>query len=370
METVGELNAQLRASAKPGKLCARYLRAFVAGRGNPDDAIEFAKRQRWIEADRLAPIFKAGVSAMGTGEAISQGAVEQDLVLLTQPLTIPGRLAGFRNVPSGINCVAETAQTAAYWGNGGGEGSAIPMSSAAFTRSMLRAQRVSAASVIDEELARVSRPSAEEVMLRDAVNGLARKINETFVDPANLGSPEEMPASITRSAPQFTSTGTTVAAIDADLRLLLNSLSDGGSDLANAAWIMNPRSAAYLASLRGSGGSPCFPGTTARGGELLGLPVLTSGSIARSGSPEETYLVLCDPSRIWLCDEGRANISISGFADLQMVDNATADSMAPTATTVVSMFQTASLAIKATRWLNWKAVSAASAAAVLTKVNF
>jgi hypothetical protein len=134
--------------------------------------------------------------------------------------------------------------------------------------------------------------------------------------------------------------------------------------------VMNERTAAYLSALRGSGGGPCFPRMTCRGGELLGLPALTSLSVARVGSPQETTITLLDPGRIWLTDEGRAAVSVSDKTNLEMSDVPSGDSMAPTAASMVSMFQTESIGIKATRWLNWRPVSAASAAATLTRVAY
>jgi hypothetical protein len=67
-------------------------------------------------------------------------------------------------------------------------------------------------------------------------------------------------------------------------------------------WCLNTSSAAYLARLRGSGGALAHPNCTVKGGTLLGLPVLTSANIARSGSPSPrtSYVALVDASRIWL----------------------------------------------------------------------
>jgi len=355
---------------KPGRLTARYIKSLVLG-GDGTGAAAYCASQKWTESEVLQRIHKAAVTAMGSDIAAVQYPVGQDVASLVNPETIIGRLPqAFRLIPSDTNCITETSTATAYWGSGAGEGSSIPVSKAGFTRALLRELRCSGVSVVTRELAMISKPSAEATITRDVRDALVRKVDETFIDVTNLGSPEERPASITRNAPQFPSTGTSVASIDADLRLLLNSLYDGGSDLVNAAWVLHPRSAAFLASLRGSGGSPCYPGMGARGGVLLGLPCITSGSIARSGSPQETSLFLIDSSRVWLCDDGRMELSTSDATVVEMSDVPTGDSATGTGSSVVSMWQTESLAVKTTKWINWRAVDAASAAATLTRVNF
>jgi hypothetical protein len=72
---------------------------------------------------------------------------------------------------------------------------------------------------------------------------------------------------------------------------------------------------------------------------------------------------------VWLADDGQVTIDASGEASLQMDDEPTNDSSAPTATTLVSMFQTDSTAFRAERFINW-ARRRDSGVAYLTGVNW
>jgi hypothetical protein len=159
--------------------------------------------------------------------------------------------------------------------------------------------------------------------------------------------------------------------VDADLRLLVASMVTGGSNLLNARWVMNPITGAYLGSLRGSAGAPAYPGMGALGGTLLGLPAITTAGIARAGSPSPgaSYLCLVDASRVWLVDRG-LTFRASASAVLEMSDVPSGNSVTPTAASHVSMFQTESVALLSTNFVNWKAVTNASAAAVLTGVEY
>jgi hypothetical protein len=78
---------------------------------------------------------------------------------------------------------------------------------------------------------------------------------------------------------------------------------------------------------------------------------------------------LADASRVWLVDEG-ITFRASKEVLLEMSDVTTSNSLTPTAATGVSMWQTESVALLSTSWMNWRAVSNASAAAVLTGVEY
>ena len=60
---------------------------------------------------------------------------------------------------------------------------------------------------------------------------------------------------------------------------------------------------------------------------------------------------------------------MSREASLEMESDPTGDSVSPTGTELVSMFQTNSVAIRAERWINWKRRRTA-AVAVISGVNY
>jgi hypothetical protein len=65
-------------------------------------------------------------------------------------------------------------------------------------------------------------------------------------------------------------------------------------------------------------------------------------------------IVFLNPREVFLADDGQVTIEISREASIQLLDNPTnASTGATVATTMVSMFQTQSEAIKAVRYVNW-----------------
>jgi hypothetical protein len=99
-------------------------------------------------------------------------------------------------------------------------------------------------------------------------------------------------------------------------------------------------------------GAPAFPGITPTGGTLAGLPVFTSQYMpVNTGGP---VVALIKGDEIFLGDEGGIQVQVSDQASLQMDSAPTQNSVTPTASTVVSMFQTNSVAFLVERFLNWQ----------------
>jgi len=90
------------------------------------------------------------------------------------------------------------------------------------------------------------------------------------------------------------------------------------------------------------------------GGNFFGLPVVVSNSANIAGSPDSGRMIILVNARdILLADDGQVTIDASREASIEMLDNPTNNSSAGTPTTMVSMFQTNAVAIRAVRFINW-----------------
>jgi hypothetical protein len=119
--------------------------------------------------------------------------------------------------------------------------------------------------------------------------------------------------------------------------------------------------------MRNALGQKEFPEMSLLGGTLEGLPVITSEYVNADSNGGFVYLV--SASDIWLADDGMVTIDASREASLQMLDNPTNNSSTGNPTTMVSMFQTNSVAIRAERYINW-AKRRTAAVSVLAKVKW
>ena len=93
-----------------------------------------------------------------------------------------------------------------------------------------------------------------------------------------------------------------------------------------------------------------------QGGTLDGVPVRVSQYLANNGGSGGAPFILVDESEIWLADDGSVTLDASEQASLQMDDAPTNSSSATvTATSMVSMWQTNSIAMRAERFIWWGA---------------
>jgi len=136
-------------------------------------------------------------------------------------------------------------------------------------------------------------------------------------------------------------------------------------------FIMSPTTALKLSLMLTANGVKQFPDITINGGSINGLPVIVSQAAKIAGSPQfGEMIVLLLQEEILLADDGDVDIQISNEASIEMLDNPTNTSTgSTTATSMISMFQTQSWAVKAVRYINW-AKRRPQAAAFIQAANY
>ncbi|HUG21464.1 phage major capsid protein [Piscinibacter sp.] len=343
-----------------GRELGRFVQCLALSRGDVLGASRVAEAKGWTAT---LGVFKQLVDPILSGQ-LDHGVgavVATDLAELLRPLTLVGRLQGMRKVPFRTTLLVTDVGGTGDWVE---EGEPIPVSATGITNlTSLDPKRVAGIRVITAELARSAAVGAPAMVARDSASALVEALDRAFVDPANGGSAAK-PASINNAATAFSSGGSDVAAIDNDLRLMLGTLLSAEMSLATASWVMSPVTSTYLSLLRGSSGAPAYPGVTARGGQLLGLPILTSNACAASGSPGERHITLVEASEVCIADDGEADVSLSSRGAVQMDD-----APATGAQQLVSLWQLGLVGIRAARFINWQ-VRRSGAVATLRDVNF
>jgi len=269
----------IHSSVPTGVLVGRFARAMGVARADPLGAEAFAVGKGWHLSTPAVTAALKGLIGPVDAEALSGlRAVGRDFATLLRPMTILGRLQGLRRVPFRVRMTRADAGTGAAWA-----GEAVPIPVSALTLNdggeQLLPLKAGGIATITSELVRSSDPIADALVAADIAAAVAAAMDAAFIDPANSGIDDVKPASVTAGAQQFESSGAGVAAIDADLAGMLDVLTDANLDLASAAWVMTARSATNLALMRTGNGGPAFPGMTARGGMLCGLPVITVAGV-------------------------------------------------------------------------------------------
>jgi HK97 family phage major capsid protein/HK97 family phage prohead protease len=340
----------------PGTMFTRFVVALARSKGD----LMMAERQivnneQWMaETPELAEIMKTAVDAgttTGTTWAaplVNYQIMVSEFIEYLRPLTIIGRIPGLRRVPFKIKIPRQTGAATVNWV---GEGKVKPLTSMAFDTVTMEFAKIAGIIPLTEELVRFSNPSAEALVREELANAIIQFMDSQFVDPTKASN-DVSPASITNGVTPTTATGTTAAALRADIKtqmaaFLANNLG------ANLVWIMTQQQALAISLMVNSLGQPQFPGISLTGGTLAGLPVIVSENIpSTGGSPVDGYpIILVKANDILLADDGQVTIDASREASLQME---TAPDSPPTAsTTLVSLWQHNMIAIKAERYINW-----------------
>jgi hypothetical protein len=201
--------------------------------------------------------------------------------------------------------------------------------------------------VISDELARFSSPSSETLVRDELARAVVGLMDTDFIRPSKAAVSNVSPAAITNGLTPGTPSGTDADAVRADLKALLSTFLVANQDPTNAVLILPNTLALALSLMRNSLGQREFPEMTMKGGVLEGLPAIAS-QYANVGSPGGNLVVIVNASDVFLSDDGGVSVDASREASLEMSDDPANDTG-----TVVSMFQTNQIAIRAERYINW-----------------
>lgn len=332
-----------------GMTFARYAKSLAVAHGNTVGAIGYAEgREDWGADIKRAIVdrVKAAVGGLEAASVANNGAMEADLLAAVRELSVLMRLPLRRVLPQ-QPLLTPTTRTRARMVQ---VGQGVKLVAGTYTRDGGGLQLGKVGAIVVASIEALSDPSfaADEALRADLVAACAEALDLAFLDPDNTGA-DGGPASITSGVSPIAFTGGGVESLDEALRQAVQQLA-AASNLQQAYWVMPSALAAGLSLARGLAGDSAYPKLGALGGELAGLPVLTSG-VAPAGS-----IVLLDAAQISYADEA-PRVGIALDAMIEMNDAPTGNSVTPTAATahLVSLFQEDVGGVKVTQRAGWKA---------------
>lgn len=358
-------------TGEKGTSFARFAMVVAAGKGNLMQSERLVETYFPNDAE-LNTSIKAAVAAGTTTDATwaaplvdSYQRFAGDFVEFLRPQTIIGKfgtggIPSLRRVPFNIEIPSQISGGSGYWV---GEGAPKPLTKFDFANVQLRWNKVANIAVLTEELIRFSNPAAE-VLVRDALAAaLLERLDIDFIDPAKAANGDISPASITNGVTAIVSTGNDVDAVNADIGAVMAAFITANNAPTSGVWIMSSVRALALSLLKEPLGNRAFPEINMNGGTFAGLPVIVSQYVPND------VVILVNAGDVYLADDGGVSVDSSRETSLQMDNAPTNASGTPTATTLVSMFQTNSVALRAERYITWKR-RRASGVQVLTDVNW
>lgn len=349
----------VKSNLPPGIEFARAVLAKVAGYLEMRNPVEIA-RERYPDQPRIQQYLKAAVPAANTQTAVYLGNLidptnlASEFIEYLRPMTIIGKfgtgnIPSLRRVPFNIRVMGQVSGSEGYWV---GEGRGKPLTTFQVSPTTLGWAKVANIAVITEELARFSSPSAEALVRDELARAIIERIDTDFVDPAKAAVPNVSPASITNGLTPLTSAGTSADNARADIRSILGQFILANIDPTNLVLLMPNTLALALSTMTNALGQAEFPELTMRGGSLLGIPVITSQYVANQ-SGAGNMVIAVNASDIFLADDGQVTVDMSREASLAMSDAPSSDAKTGTGESLVSMWQTNSIALRAERYINW-----------------
>jgi HK97 family phage major capsid protein len=351
-----------------GQGFVRWAVAIARSKGNMGQAIEIARQWKDQTPEVLAVLemqyrtgttpvamLRAAVAAGTTtdptwaGPLVYAQNLAAEFIELLRPEVLLSRMA-LRPVPFNVRIPRQTSTAAVGWV---GQGLSKPAGAQGFDAITIPWAKMSCITVITDELARFSAPSAEMLVRDDLIESMARYADQQFTDPNVAAVANVSPGSVTNglAAPLVVaSTGNTVTQINTDATALLKALASFNIPMTRPYWLMTPAAKITLGNTRGSTVELiAWPEINDRA-TWFGYPILTSNSIpvGTGANAGKTSLILLDASQIFYADDGMVDIETSAEASIQM-DSAPATPPTP----LISLWQQNMLGIKAERYQYW-----------------
>lgn len=366
----GSVVVKTQPQLAPGINFARFAKVKAVAHIHHLNVLQVAEKMYGPDSD-VVGIVKANEVVAGSNVAGNwasdltgpQGTGFADFAAYLRPATILGKFGqgsvpSLRKVPFREPLISQTAGGNSYWV---GEGKPTPLTAFDFDRTTIEPLKIGNIAVLTKENIQSSSPSSDAIV-RDALrDAIAAGLDISFIDPANAGTANVKPASVTNGAATVASTGIDADHIRLDIRALFQKFIDASNAPSNGVFVMSSTNALALSLMVNALGQKEFPGMTMAGGVLEGLACIVSDYAGN-------IVALVNASDIYEADEGETTVDMSMEASLEMKSaGLTQDATAGTGAQLVSLWQNGLVGLKGERTINWKK-RRASAVAYLTGV--
>ncbi|MFG8091053.1 phage major capsid protein [Pseudomonas aeruginosa] len=263
-----------------------YVRSLILRAIAPYADFEGIKESaiaRWgsYQGEQVA---KAAIAPIMQSDIGDYAAVEFFNLVMERSLL--GRLAGLRRIPFNRKMLKITAGSHGYWV---AEGKPMPLSKPALVGSSISPLKVCSVIVVTDEAVQTGGAIAEAGLQKDLERAVVDTTDIALLDSNNAGVVDERPASLTYGAPSSAATSDAAANIATLVEMF-------GGDLGASYFVTDSTTATNMALHRNASGDLVFPDVGARGGSILGIPLLISRASPRDSNGGQ--LALIDPTGI------------------------------------------------------------------------
>jgi hypothetical protein len=338
---------------------ARLRSSLSIAKGTPETAegILSSLFPQRPELARIAHLHARRMAAGVEGGAVLSGEAGSELRTLDAQYTgdflayLHGKTLfdqlPFRRVPADVRI---KGQDGAFGGGFVGEKRGIPVSIGSFSSVDLDRRKCAGLTYLSRDLIERSAPAAE-MLFRDGLTQALSQAVDTLAFSATAASANVAPAGLVNGITGQASAGGSLSDLFADLAYLTGVLVAAKNSDGQLVYVSNRALANQIAHLvNGTTGKPNFEGkVTMNGGDLSGIAYRTGDNVLANN------LLLIRPDDIWVIGDSGVRVELSTSATIEADTAPTGEGVTPTAqsASMVSMFQTDMVAIRAIRDINW-----------------
>lgn len=297
---------------KSGLTYGRVVRALAIAKGDPYRASQLATKH-WGEDDVATKALAAGDATAGgflIGEELSSEIIEllrpRAAVRRLNPLTVPMETGSFSmsKITGG--------STAGYAGENQNGSTTQPQTGML----KLSFKKMIALVPISNDMLRFGKSNSDTVIRDDLVSGMYQREDLAFIRGDGL---QDTPVGLLNWCPaanKFNANVTvTLDNVTNDLGTAVLNLENANVRMIRPAWIMNPRSAMYLSTVRDGNGNYAFRDEMMRG-TLWGFPFAKTTQIPKNlgGGVNESEIYLVDMADAVIGEATQLSVDASGEA--------------------------------------------------------
>lgn len=314
-------------------LMAQLARAKALGQGRPGAAMQHAEA---MGADpRVVGALKAAVPAMGMSDADLNGLTDARHITTQFTPFLRQRSLFYALVEGGGMTRVGLRQRVGYTTLAAsafiaGEGAAVPLSRMEVPATGIPRSHANALIILTDDMIRNMGVAGEALISRELRRAIAPAVDAKFIDLI-----------VDSATPALTSAGNTAANAAADLAALLSAVEPTAES--RLTWALSPDVGILASTLVTPSGGFLFPDMSPTGGEMLNTEAIVCDAL------QAATIMLVDATGL-AGDSELITIDASNQTSIEMLDAPTNNSVTPTPSTVVSMFQTDSTAVLATSW--------------------
>jgi len=255
-EAVAKLRAEMAAekvaadAQEKGIKAARFLRAFAAGKGNRDKAVEFARGLNDMVTVKAMEATDATAGGVWVPEELSSEVIE-----LLRPASAVRRM-GPRSIQMPTGSMSITKLTGGATAGYIGESQVISKTEQSTGKISLNWKKLACVLPISNDLLKFETFSGEEMIRDDAVAGLAQRADLAFLsDPGTEHTPKGL-YYLTPTANKLTANATVnLANVTYDVATMILTMRNANARMLKCGFMWAPTTEMYLMFARDSNGN-------------------------------------------------------------------------------------------------------------------